>query len=124
MTTDPIDPAIVEAAAKAAWRSDLRHAGLSSEAVNERSKRWDENPHSPTMREWRRRTLDALEAASPLIAAKAGAKALREAADQLDAYNPRDNPVPDDPRWTCDLGYYGESHWLRERADALEAGQS
>ena len=54
----------------------------------------------------------ALEAAAPLIAPQA----LREASDALDAYQ---GDVPDDPRWTCDLGYYGEAEWLRDRADQI-----
>lgn len=46
--------------------------------------------------------------------AEVRAQALRDAADALDAYQ---GDVPDDPRWTCDLGYYGEAEWLRARAD-------
>lgn len=48
--------------------------------------------------------------------AEVAAQALREAADALDAYQ---GDVPDDPRWTCDLGYYGEAEWLRDRADQI-----
>lgn len=48
------------------------------------------------------------------------ALALREAADQLDAYDAENQP-PTDDRWTCDLGYYGEAAWLRDRAERLLA---
>lgn len=48
--------------------------------------------------------------------AQVAAQALRDAADALDAYQ---GDVPDDPRWTCDLGYYGEAEWLRDRANQI-----
>lgn len=51
--------------------------------------------------------------------AEVAAKALRDAADALDAYQ---GDVPDDPRWTCDLGYYGEAEWLRDRANQITMG--
>ncbi len=47
--------------------------------------------------------------------AEVAAKALRDAADALDALTPE--TIPSDPRWTCDLGYYGEAEWLRDRAE-------
>ena len=64
----------------------------------------------------------SLSAVLPDIIRQAKAEALREAADQLDAYSPCDTPAPSDPRWTCDLGYYGEAAWLRARADRIEQG--
>ena len=50
--------------------------------------------------------------------AQVAAKALRDAADALDALTPE--TIPDDPRWTCDLGYHGEAEWLRDYAERPE----
>ena len=52
------------------------------------------------------------------LRAEVAAKALRDAADALDALTPE--TIPSDPRWTCDLGYYGEANWLRDYADRPE----
>lgn len=86
----------------------------------------DEDMHGCRCDQYDREAEIAIRAALPhleqQLRAQIAAKALREAADQLDAYS--DGDVPDDPRWTCDLGYYGEAAWLRARADDLEAGQS
>ena len=59
-----------------------------------------------------------LRAIEPRLVALIAAKALRDAADAMDVDDPRD----EGPRWTrVDLGYYGESEWLRARADHIEA---
>lgn len=63
---------------------------------------------------------EVLAALAPFVAAReaqAAAKALRDAAAALEL------PKADD-RWSVDLGYYGEAHWLRERADRIERGES
>lgn len=78
--------------------------------------------------DWARGAKVALEAALPHLAAiptpsviavaTIAAMALREAADALDAYDAKNAP-PTDDRWTCDLGYYGEAEWLRDRAEQM-----
>ena len=65
---------------------------------------------------------DAATAARHILAAVWGeiqARTLEEAADRLEAYVTGKANVPDDDRWTIDIGYHGEAAWLRAEAKHL-----
>lgn len=47
------------------------------------------------------------------------ARTLEEAADRLEAYVTGKANVPDDDRWTIDIGYHGEAAWLCAEAERV-----
>ena len=111
--SDPIDPAAVEKAAKAIDYDQHRYLVNADDWVPRCSCGWEgDTPYAVTEHEAHLAGL-ALEAAAPMIAAKA----LRDEADRLEgmAYGSTG-------RYT-DAGRHIIAR-IRDRADALEAGQS
>lgn len=65
-------------------------------------------------------------AATAEVERAAAARALEEAAHELDTYDQSfgsENLPPVGDGWTNDIGYYGESAWLRARAAEIREGK-